>query len=70
MIKLFWELLKLMSLVQKGFNKSKLLIASILGNNYNVLLFSKSPYLDKYIENNYKKLYKKIEGFIRSNDYF
>lgn len=46
------------------------LIASILGNNYNVLLFSKSPYLDKYIENNYKKLYKKIEGFIRSNDYF
>ena len=46
------------------------LIASILGNNYNVLLFSKSSYLDKYIENNYKNLRKKIEGFIRNNDYF
>ena len=46
------------------------LIASILGNNYNVLLFSNSSHLDKYIENNYTKFQGKIEEFIKNNDYF
>lgn len=51
-------------------SNSKFLISSIIGNHYNVLLFSSNSELDRYIEDNYKKLSKKIDSFIRNNNYF
>lgn len=48
----------------------RFLIASIKSNNYNILLFCNNKDLDDYLLNNYKSIKNKLEGFIRSNNYF
>lgn len=45
------------------------LVASILSNNYSVLLFSRSYILDRYLENNYKLIRYGLEKYIRDNNY-
>lgn len=55
---------------KRMFLNSDFLIGSVMGNNYNVLLFSSNSYLDKYLSDNIDKLRDKLEDFIRSNNYF
>lgn len=55
---------------KKILSNSKFLISSIIGNHYDILLFSSNSELDRYIEDNYKKISKKLDGFIRNNNYF